>query len=623
MDTAIPPFGMQALSPVTPTAEEGIVADLADFLRMLRPIDSAPPQTQAAGAAPLIDPGTPVRIAAPLLLSRPLIEHATTPATEGIDPPPPVLPKVAAASPSSALRPDGVRLPSSGPENELVQDVPEPDQAMSRPEPAAEGLQLPTDSPMAQGTEKDRQPDDRPGHAVSDARFQAVLALQEVRPTPEILQHKTPDPEPSAPPITSGSRPTLSAGMAADREHPQRPVAAPPGTDTARRAFRLTEAVSPHPTEPMPAKAPREFFAGPVTPPAQDAQRIAVRPIAQPAEHPTPQPEDLPANPAPETGKDPQPGPAASPTAPLPAKAYKVPHAARSMPFDPIHRTQAKETTAASADLPRSPPTSKHTEGNAPVLPENATLVAPPRRGFAALPETAFLLRLIADPAVQSGLDHPQSTVGTPELATPTHPSAEAPDAALSPRSDTVSTEANVPLQLTEEPPHQPTTAAPPPAEALALSPLPAAPTTSNAPAPQVANTPPPPIPLQVVEAMIAALPHDPDHIELTLRPEELGNLRFDIQRHGHHLQFVLSADRPETLDLMRRHLPELLAELRQAGIDSSSFSFSGWSEGRQPAREDRPVPAGGHMLAENPSSVPVTAPRIETPKQTGLDLRL
>jgi hypothetical protein len=71
--------------------------------------------------------------------------------------------------------------------------------------------------------------------------------------------------------------------------------------------------------------------------------------------------------------------------------------------------------------------------------------------------------------------------------------------------------------------------------------------------------------------------------IELTLQPETLGRMRFDMRQDEAGLSITLSAEEPETVELMRRHLPELVAELKSAGIQASSLSFGAWGDGRQP----------------------------------------
>ena len=80
----------------------------------------------------------------------------------------------------------------------------------------------------------------------------------------------------------------------------------------------------------------------------------------------------------------------------------------------------------------------------------------------------------------------------------------------------------------------------------------------------------------QVAEGLSTALaaPAAADRIELTLRPEELGRVRFEIRGEGDKLMVTLTADRPETMDLLRRHLPDLMAELEQAGYGGASLNF-------------------------------------------------
>lgn len=94
--------------------------------------------------------------------------------------------------------------------------------------------------------------------------------------------------------------------------------------------------------------------------------------------------------------------------------------------------------------------------------------------------------------------------------------------------------------------------------------------------------------PLQVPETVkqvaesIANRKHDtPGKIELTLTPETLGRVHFEMRTDKNGLSVTLSAERQDTLDLIRRHLPDLVSELKQTGIQTGSFSFSGWQEGR------------------------------------------
>lgn len=65
--------------------------------------------------------------------------------------------------------------------------------------------------------------------------------------------------------------------------------------------------------------------------------------------------------------------------------------------------------------------------------------------------------------------------------------------------------------------------------------------------------------------------------VEVVLNPAELGHLRFEIHQKGEHVQVVLTAERPETLDLLRRYADQLTAEFRHAGFAGASLSFSDW----------------------------------------------
>ena len=91
----------------------------------------------------------------------------------------------------------------------------------------------------------------------------------------------------------------------------------------------------------------------------------------------------------------------------------------------------------------------------------------------------------------------------------------------------------------------------------------------------------PPPV-TQVADAVRSQAADQPGRIEILLAPESLGRVHFDMRHEAGGLAITLSAERPETLDLMRRHLPDLVADLKQAGIQTSSFSFGSWGDGRK-----------------------------------------
>lgn len=68
--------------------------------------------------------------------------------------------------------------------------------------------------------------------------------------------------------------------------------------------------------------------------------------------------------------------------------------------------------------------------------------------------------------------------------------------------------------------------------------------------------------------------------VTVTLSPDELGTLRFEMHGRGEAIHVALVVERPETLDLLRRHAEQLAGEFRQAGFAGASFSFSGGQAG-------------------------------------------
>jgi hypothetical protein len=122
----------------------------------------------------------------------------------------------------------------------------------------------------------------------------------------------------------------------------------------------------------------------------------------------------------------------------------------------------------------------------------------------------------------------------------------------------------------------------------------------------------------QIAEAMRAA---PGNRVDLTLMPEELGRVTISFQTEGDALRVHLMADRPETLDLLRRHAPELAADLRAQGYDTTSFSFG--RSGHPPSAYAAPVGATEADLPAAADPAP-TAPRPLPADVIGtLDLRL
>jgi flagellar hook-length control protein FliK len=153
------------------------------------------------------------------------------------------------------------------------------------------------------------------------------------------------------------------------------------------------------------------------------------------------------------------------------------------------------------------------------------------------------------------------------------------------------------------------------PLQALVGGPSQAAAATTSLMAP-AQMTLPSQVPAQIAAAL-AARPERP--LELRIAPVELGGLTVNLRQDGEILRVVVQADRPETLDLLRRNGEILLEELRLAGFSGAALSF-----GDGGGKQDRRASASSHAtpVTEKPlSSAAATSRPVQTAQ--GLDLRL
>jgi flagellar hook-length control protein FliK len=111
---------------------------------------------------------------------------------------------------------------------------------------------------------------------------------------------------------------------------------------------------------------------------------------------------------------------------------------------------------------------------------------------------------------------------------------------------------------------------------------------------------------------------------EIRLSPEELGVVKLTLHVADGTVALAIEAERPETLELMRRSLDVLEREFRDAGFTSLNLSFGDRGGDRQPtapaayaaAVEDRPASAGSLPQDDH-------APVPRAPSSAQLDLRL
>lgn len=115
--------------------------------------------------------------------------------------------------------------------------------------------------------------------------------------------------------------------------------------------------------------------------------------------------------------------------------------------------------------------------------------------------------------------------------------------------------------------------------------------------------------------------------VDVTLQPEELGRVRISMSSEQGALAVTLQADRPETLDLIRRNIDLFAEELRRLGHGSVGFSFQHGSPGGGGAQPGAAtVPPG-----DDPTAVPAdAAPEAAMPPEpiplaprAGIDIRI
>ncbi|WP_372579492.1 flagellar hook-length control protein FliK [Ruegeria hyattellae] len=112
---------------------------------------------------------------------------------------------------------------------------------------------------------------------------------------------------------------------------------------------------------------------------------------------------------------------------------------------------------------------------------------------------------------------------------------------------------------------------------------------------------------------------------ELALHPEELGRVRVAMKPGDGIMTLAIVAERPETLDLMRRHIDQLASEFREMGYSAVHVDLSGADDSdRQPDQSSETgtvIARDGDMDAPEPVAAARTA--LSRGTSTGLDLRL
>ena len=117
--------------------------------------------------------------------------------------------------------------------------------------------------------------------------------------------------------------------------------------------------------------------------------------------------------------------------------------------------------------------------------------------------------------------------------------------------------------------------------------------------------------------------------VDIALSPKELGHVRMSLSLSESGVTLIVSGERPETIDLMRRHAEELSATFKEMGYENISFSFStdgnaGTSQGQS---DEGGSGSSATMAGDDPLLTSVSAQNDATPQPSvsdgGLDLRM
>lgn len=317
---------------------------------------------------------------------------------------------------------------------------------------------------------------------------------------------------------------------------------------------------------------------------------------------------------APPLPSDRHPARASAPAMPLRSGPAKAPDASTAPPSEvttgaPISAPPPGAqpgTDAAPGRAPMSPDRPTASVDSAPAAPPPATggeragtSPAEPRPDRAAPPPRAAAADIAAP---HSG---PPQTVASRRLPEPMAaapmPADAAPRPPAGPDGDEV--DAAGPIGMA------------PPAATPDSSPVP----TPAAAARDIGHVPAHHVLRQLHEA-VAQRPEGP--VEVALSPEELGRVRMTLHPAEHGIAVTVQAERPETLDLMRRNIEMLARDFRALGYADVSFSF-GAESGERQGGEATPPP----FVAEPESASPAPPIAPPTPAARGadgsLDLRM
>ena len=132
-------------------------------------------------------------------------------------------------------------------------------------------------------------------------------------------------------------------------------------------------------------------------------------------------------------------------------------------------------------------------------------------------------------------------------------------------------------------------------------------------------------LPIHIARQLAEVAQHLPSRpVEITLSPEELGRVRLSVATSEGGVIVSVLAERPETLDLMRRHIDQLSQEFQALGYQDIAFSFAGAGNDSENTGGDGTSNKSAEPVLEpdNPDTMS-TQIHLSAGALSGLDLRL
>jgi hypothetical protein len=152
----------------------------------------------------------------------------------------------------------------------------------------------------------------------------------------------------------------------------------------------------------------------------------------------------------------------------------------------------------------------------------------------------------------------------------------------------------------------------------------PAAPSTSTQPQMLAAR---PEMPAHLAQHLAQAMHRTPDRpLEIALNPAELGRVRMTLAATEAGIVVTILADRPDTLDLMRRNINDLGQSFSELGYEDIAFAF-GQNDDPSDASSDPRSDDPDALALDLDGSAPAAQDTIDPPRLAvladGVDLRL